>query len=395
MDTKKRFLMAINHEEPDQVPLFDLSIDSVPILNKYKGKTVGSQINLLRLLRFIIGWRKIAAWIASRKFAIRLVANAAVQLFKNIGYDACTVPVSFFLTKTTFPSPNQFVDEFGRQFIHSKLESGGMLVDTGFYQRGYFDTVDPQAAYEKWYDSPLDPDHPQRAEAYHTGLKCANGQIFVIPLMAGVFDVTWQAFGFPTFSKLLYTDPNFIERVFRDRGDFAVGLVENMLNLGAEAICVGDDLAYKSGPMFKPELYEKLVMSHMKRISSLIHSHNAKLIFHSDGNLTQLLDLLIEAGIDALHPLEPGAGMDIAQLKQTYGQKITLIGNVDPISILTHGTPEIIDAHVKWLINECAPGGGYILSSGHSVTYSVSVENFDAMISAARKYGKYPIRIDD
>jgi len=394
LNAKTRFLTALNHEEPDRVPLCELQIDSVPILRKYGGKTPQGTINLLKLLRFMIGWRKIMGWFANRKFSIRWMANAAVGIFKNVGMDACFVPVTFFLTKSAFPSPRHYVDEYGRQWVYSKIESGGEQVNIAFYERGYFDTEDPEASYEKWNDSPLNPDHSLRKEAYYAALKLANDEIYVVPLMGGVLDVSWQCFGFPTFTKLLYTKPHFIERVIRDRGDFIVALAENMLNLGAETILIGDDLAYKSGPMLSPKLYEKLIMPQFKRVCDKVHSYNAKLLFHSDGNLNSILDLLIGAGIDGLHPFEPGAGMDIFQIKRRYGEKITLMGNVDPISILTHGTPAIIDAHVKHLIKECAPGGGYILTSGHSVTYSVSVENFDAMIGAALKYGRYPIQIE-
>ena len=85
--------------------------------------------------------------------------------------------------------------------------------------------------------------------------------------------------------------------------------------------------------------------------------------------------------------------MDIFKAKEKYGDKFTLIGNV-PLEMLPHGTAQDIEAYVKKLLLICAPGGGYMLASGHSITYSVSLENYEAMREAHRKYGTYPINID-
>ncbi|NVM55160.1 MAG: hypothetical protein HWN66_15750 [Candidatus Helarchaeota archaeon] len=392
MDPKTRFLTALNHEEPDRVPLFDLGVDSVPVLEKYGGRSIDAIVALMRLLRILIpiGWRRFMKWGARRTLIYKLIGKGVPGFMKKLGYDATFCPVSLFFIKCEFPSKMEYVDEYGRQFMLSKIESGGKQVNFPYYKRGYFDTEDPEASYDEW--GLLDPDHPTRAAAYKAAVKSAKDEIYVAPSMVGPLEGTWESFGFTTFTKLIFKKPQFIERVFRERGDFMVALTENMLDLGAETILILDDAGYKGSPFLSPKMYEKFVASQIKRVSDKVHSYDGKVLMHSCGNLNKILDIIINAGVDALHPWESTAGMDIFKAKETYGDKLTLMGNV-PLDLLTHGTPQEVEVYVKKLIKICAPGGGYTLGTGHSVSHSVTLENYEMMLEAGRKYGMYPINI--
>ena len=394
MTPKQRFLTAMNHEEPDRVPIFDLGVDSVPILEKYGGRSMESILGLIRLVRILIpfGWRRFIGWAARRTFVYKLIGKNIPGFMKKLGYDATFCPVSLFFTKCAFPSKNEYVDEYGRHFFFSKVESGGKEIPHAFYKGGYFDTEDPEASYEDW--GPLDADSKCRSAAFKAAVKEAKDEIYVMPSMLGPLEGTWESFGFTTFTKLLFKKPQFIEKVFRDRGDFMVALTENMLDLGAETILILDDAGFKGSPFLSPKMYEKYVAAQLKRVSDKVHASDGKVMMHSCGDVTKLLDVIINAGVDALHPWESLAGMDIFKAKETYGDKLTLIGNV-PIDMLTHGTPQDVEEYVKKLIKICAPGGGYMLSTGHSVSFSVDLENYEMMLEAGRKYGTYPINIDD
>ncbi|MHA1264704.1 MAG: uroporphyrinogen decarboxylase family protein [Candidatus Helarchaeota archaeon] len=392
MKPKDRILTTLNHEEPDRVPIFDLGVDSVPVLKKYGGKSLGSIIGLVRLIRILVpfGWKRLIGWFANRPFAYKAAMKSVTNFMKKIGYDATFCPVSLFFTKSAFPSTHEYVDEYGRRFRVSKAESGGEAIDLPYYQGGYFDTENPEASYEAW--GSLDPDHPSRMAAYRTSLKVAKDEIYVIPAMIGPLEGTWESFGFTTFTKLLFKNPQFIEKVFRDRGDFMVALTENLLDEGAETILILDDAGYKGSPFLSPKMYEKFVASQIKRVTEKVHAANGKVLLHSCGNLNKLLEAIIAAGVDGVHPWESSAGMDIFSAKEGYGKRLTLIGNV-PIDLLTHGTLLEVENYVKRLLYTCAPGGGYILSTGHSVSYSVGLENYEKMLEIGWKYGTYPISI--
>jgi uroporphyrinogen decarboxylase len=122
-----------------------------------------------------------------------------------------------------------------------------------------------------------------------------------------------------------------------------------------------------------------------------IHEEGGKVVKHSDGNLWPILDMIVDTGIDGLNPMEPVAGMDIGQVKRKYGNRVCLVGNIDCSRLLSEGSVEEVEAAVRECIRKASPGGGHIISSSNSIHSSVKAENYLTMITATRKYGKYPI----
>ena len=122
------------------------------------------------------------------------------------------------------------------------------------------------------------------------------------------------------------------------------------------------------------------------------HSH-AKVFFHSDGDIFELIDDLIEIGVDILNPIQTCAGKmaDIGELKQRYGKNLSFCGAIDTQAILPHGTPSRVSDEVRRVINTLGPGGGYLLASVHTITNDVPAENIVAMAQAVKRYGKYPL----
>jgi uroporphyrinogen-III decarboxylase len=111
-------------------------------------------------------------------------------------------------------------------------------------------------------------------------------------------------------------------------------------------------------------------------------------VYHSDGNLFPVLDGLLRLGMDAIHPIQPSA-MDIGTMKARYGSRVCIVGNIDLDYTLTLGPPEGVDREVKERIAAAGAGGGYIISSGNSLTDYCKTENVWAMSEAVHKYGKY------
>jgi uroporphyrinogen decarboxylase len=97
----------------------------------------------------------------------------------------------------------------------------------------------------------------------------------------------------------------------------------------------------------------------------------------------------VDTGIDALNPMEPIAGMDIGLVKQKYGSRVCLIGNVDCAYILSQASTAEVEEAVKECIRKAAPGGGHIMSSSNAIHSAVKAENYRTMIEATKKYGKY------
>jgi uroporphyrinogen decarboxylase len=104
--------------------------------------------------------------------------------------------------------------------------------------------------------------------------------------------------------------------------------------------------------------------------------------------------MIVDTGVDALNPIEPVAGMDIAEVKAQFGDRICLVGNIDCGELLSHGSVEQVELAVRKCIADAAPGGGFILSSSNSIHSSVNPKNFLAMIQTGRQYGTYPVAKD-
>ena len=116
-------------------------------------------------------------------------------------------------------------------------------------------------------------------------------------------------------------------------------------------------------------------------------------MFHTCGSVYDILDDLIEIGVDALNPVQTNsAKMEPERLKAAYGDRLTFWGGIDAIEVLPHGSPAEVEEEVRRKIAVFAPGGGYILNPIHNIQPNVPVSNMIALFEAAQKHGRYPIR---
>jgi len=158
------------------------------------------------------------------------------------------------------------------------------------------------------------------------------------------------------------------------------------------AVFMSDDLAHTVGCLVSPKVYRKYVFPWYRRIGDILQEAGLPFIFHSDGNLWEVLDDLADCGITAIHPIEPQA-MDIVEVKRKYGERFCIFGNIDLDHTLTRGTVQEVEELVKKRLKELGPGGGYGLAASNSIPDYVKPENYRAMIEAGKRYGAYPINI--
>ncbi|MCC7353117.1 MAG: nucleoside 2-deoxyribosyltransferase [Anaerolineae bacterium] len=206
------------------------------------------------------------------------------------------------------------------------------------------------------------------------------------PLYSGV----WRLMGMEAFSLALVDNPELGAAVYRQVGELSVQIAEtNAQTEWVGALWLGDDIAYDKTLLTSPAIFRRYALPYYQRIGEVCRKYNKPLIYHSDGNVLPVLeDLIEEAGIAALHPIEPKA-MDIRQVKREYGQRVALIGNVD-VDLLSRGTPDAVAARTRELLREIAPGGGYLLGSSNSIPYYVPLANYRAMLDTLARFGEYP-----
>lgn len=202
------------------------------------------------------------------------------------------------------------------------------------------------------------------------------------------FAATYLSIGMMEFFTLLYDDLEFVLEVMERYTQWLSRVMEIVSNIGFDVVSASDDMAMKSGPMISPQMIEGYFIPPMQKVARSI---GVPWIAHSDGNMLSLMDIWLKLGQKGIHPIEPIA-MDIRNIKKEYGSRVCIIGNVD-VDMLSNSTPHEIETVVRDLILNIAPGGGYILSSGNSLTSYVNIKNVMAMGKALKKYGHYPILI--
>jgi len=162
---------------------------------------------------------------------------------------------------------------------------------------------------------------------------------------------------------------------------------------GIDLAFICDDWALKGSTIFNPKHWNEIISPVYKELAKNAHKHGAKLLIHSDGDVTETIPFLIDSGVDAIEPLEYESGMRLEPLKMKYGSEICLIGNISATHVLTFGSVETTIAATKQALKDAAEGGGFILGAGSDILSTCKYENVKAMVDTVKKYGKYPIKI--
>jgi len=184
-------------------------------------------------------------------------------------------------------------------------------------------------------------------------------------------------------------NPELIKGIMNKAVEYYIELGRLSAELGAEIAFSGDDIAGNNGLLMSPAHFKEFIYPAMKRIYKKWHSFGLYIIKHSDGDLNKIMDLLIDTGLDCLHPIDPLAGMSLEKVKKDYGRRICIMGNVNCAGNLVYGTEEDVVNEVKKCIEVAAPGGGYILSSSNIIPNSVKPKNYLAMVAAVKQFGVY------
>ncbi|NUQ00982.1 MAG: hypothetical protein HUU35_14130 [Armatimonadetes bacterium] len=202
------------------------------------------------------------------------------------------------------------------------------------------------------------------------------------------FDVLHSWFvGTERVLMAMVTDPDWVRDMIETMLDLNLALLELAWDRGYTFDCLRwpDDLAFVKGPFFSPEIYRAVVQPAHRRACDWAHNRGIPAMLHTDGNIWPLLPDLLDAGIDALNPLEQKAGMDVARLKAEVGDKLVLEGGID---VRQMGKPEIEET-IRGVFEAAKPGGGYIYHSDHSVPADISFADYCRVIALVKHYGKY------
>lgn len=374
MTHRERVLAALNHEEPDHVP-----IDF--------GGTFATGINLgaYEELKKHLGIDS-PTRVASQRSQIATIDEEVLQRF-----DVDTRGVAWGMPDKSlyeqYPD-GSYRDEWGA--VRRKPEGMGHYMDVGHPFAGEPKLEDIEK--HPWFD----PDDPGFTRGVGEELKRLHEETdyaVILSLPVGVMHQTQFLRGYAEWMMDTIDNTAFFDALMERATDLVLGIMSNLLQVAgdnADIVLYGDDIATQNGPLLSHDQYLKRIQPWHRKIFDFIRANTkAKILYHSCGSVYSVIPDLIDLGIDALNPVQVAAKdmSDTARLKREFGKRLTFWGGVDTQHVLPRGTPEEVRAEVQKRIHDLAPGGGYVVNSVHNLQREVPPENICAMFDAARELG--------
>ncbi len=213
-------------------------------------------------------------------------------------------------------------------------------------------------------------------------------------LVEGVFWATGGTCAFNLCGEnifyLFQDDPEFGHELTRIIYESNIKRIQLALEEGVDVISI--DGCYETAPMWSPALFDKFFMPWLKKVASMVHQAGAKLMYYSTGDIIPHTQSLLQTGIDVVYGIRPiTGGNDMRVLKKEIGHRICLWGGLNPEEDVERCAPQEVRRRVADVILAAASGGGFVLSTGGGLWDPTRHDNVMAFIEAAREFGTYPI----
>jgi uroporphyrinogen decarboxylase len=209
---------------------------------------------------------------------------------------------------------------------------------------------------------------------------------------ANVFECSWYMRGFEQAFMDLILSPDLFHAIMGRVTDFFVEYIDRSLAAvpgEIDLVFTADDIGGQNGLLMSLAMWEEHLKPYHVRINEVVHEHGAKVIYHSDGSVTEAVPGLLDMGIDVLQALQfDAANMEPTDLKTRFGDRLCFEGGVSVQHTLPWGTAEKVVAEVKHLIDTLGQDGGYILGPSHAIQAGTPPENVVALFDTAAGY--YP-----
>ncbi|MFW9911963.1 MAG: uroporphyrinogen decarboxylase family protein [Candidatus Thorarchaeota archaeon] len=374
MKPRERFHNAVNHEEPDRVPIdYWTTSAAYRSLRDHLGITAREDQE----------WGIMEAWKISEKMLRRLHVD-----FRRVYMN----PASSFQMKTYPDGTTDTEYGFRGKYI-------GHYWEVTHFPWANFAEVDQVKEYP-WPDA----DDPSRMEGVVEWARYLHEETdyAVVGMVGGpwgVFEICEHYMrGFDKFLIDLGQNPKLAEAMMDKAMELALDMNRVLLNgVGKylDIVQVGDDLGHQDGLIMSPRMYRKLVKPRHKKIYGDIHKRapHVKILYHSCGAIEPMINDLIEVDVDILNPIQPLAkGMDSFSLKEKYGNKLTFHGGVDLQRAMSErGTSKDLRSEIDTRLKALGHDGGYILAPAHNIQPDSTPEKILEMYDYAEKRGRYPL----
>ena len=381
---RERVLAAIHHEEPDRVPII-LGISNATGIKMKPYQDLKKLLAIDAPDEYIYDWPELGTARLDEATMQRLHADARGVLDLE--------PLHVRERNRNREPHSAYISSWGNGQI--EIEPGVWF--PGFHPLREATTIDEIEAYP-WPDM-NDPTRVAHVKAEAQKLADENRYaIMGTPWLMFPFERACGQQGMDRVLLNMALHPEFTNALLRKLTDLCLANLDNFLREIGEnidIIKIGDDLGTQESLLMSPKMYRQFLKPlHAEIIAFIKERTHAKVLFHTDGDVFPLMPDLIEIGIDILNPIQTSAGKmsNLAALKSEYGRRMVFCGAIDTHHVLPHGSPDDVRLEVRRAMRELGPGGGYIVSSVHTIMNDVPAENILAMVDAVEEFGHYPLK---
>ncbi|MEI6082672.1 MAG: uroporphyrinogen decarboxylase family protein [Verrucomicrobiota bacterium] len=413
MTSRERVLAAIEHQQPDCVPV---DLGATPS----SGISAIAYGNLKRHLGITTGHTQIYDVVQQLAQPEEPVLDRLKIDVVDVGRAFNTAPSDWYDIQTTDGQAAQYPVWFHPEpqpdgsFIARHpdgLDLAHMPAGGTFYDQTYFPYLDSYPtdysglraemgkvlwaafAHSPW-DHAGETDFWQQLRQRALALRQTTDRALMIVCGCNLFE--WGTFlrRMDNFLMDIYTEPEQVEKLLDALlAIHLAGLTKVCEAVGdvVDILRFGDDLGMDSGPFMAPEIYRKLFKPRHTQLCAYVHTHSKmKTFLHSCGSIYSLMPDLIEAGYDVINPVQTTCrDMEPARLKKEFGKDITFWGGgCDTRTVINRGTPREVKEHVKRRLEIFAPGGGFIFNTIHNILPEVPPQNVMAMFEAIEEFNR-------
>jgi uroporphyrinogen decarboxylase len=203
-----------------------------------------------------------------------------------------------------------------------------------------------------------------------------------------VYELLSWLMGYEALCFALYEQPELVEAITERIQSVTLPVVRAMAQMDRViGLWQGDDLGFKTSTLISPKHLRRYILPIHREIAATAHRNGLPFFLHSCGNLSLIMeDLITDVKIDAKHSFED-AIEPVEKFYLQYGKRVAIIGGID-VDLLSRGTEEQVRQRTREVLQSCAPGGGYILGSGNSITNYIPLNNFLAMVDEGWKFNQ-------
>lgn len=383
MSSRERVLTVLDHEVPDRVPIIIGVSNATGIkMDTYQG--IKALEGIQAPDEYIYQWPELGT--------ARIDEETMQRLHSDVRGVRDIHPAETLRRNQTREPHSPFIDSWGSG--QTEISPGEWF--PGIHPLKEATKIQEIDDYPGWPDM-SDPSRIAHVREVAATLAEDNEYaIMATPWLLFPLERAFAMQGMDTFLLNMAIYPDFAKALLEKNAQLCKELMGSFLEeLGdnVDIIKIGDDLGTQDSLLISPDMYREILKPiHTDYIHFIKERTNARLFFHTDGDVVPLIDDFIEMGIDILNPVQTSAGKmsDLAGLKKRFGKNIIFCGGIDTQRILPDGSPEEVREEVKRVIHLLGEGGGYMVSSVHTIMNDVPPENVLAMVDAVLEFGSYP-----